>query len=131
MLAKVFVLYNLIIIRCLVYLLFPSSIEYHLTTFPLWSCHVTFYSSLTDQSYARQLHLLAIWITAIRVYSVLITNNFVVTSLIGRLKIWPLSWSYMESRNIYIYNRHDIIIRLCADGIRPSSFERKIVWPIY
>jgi hypothetical protein len=97
----------------------------------LWSYHVTFYSSLTDQSYARQLPLLAIWITHFGVYSVLITNNFVITSLIGRLKIWPLSKSYIESRNIYIYNRHDIIIRLCADGIRPSWFERKIVWPIY
>ena len=38
---------------------------------------------------------------------------------------------YRKSQYIYIYNRHDIIIRLCADGICPSSFERKIVWPIY
>jgi hypothetical protein len=43
----------------------------------------------------------------------------------------PVVILYGKSQYIYIYNRHDIIIRLCADGIRPSSFERKIVWPIY
>ena len=45
--------------------------------------------------------------------------------------ITPVVILYGKSQYIYIYNRHDIIIRLCADGIRPSSFERKIVWPIY
>ena len=56
----------------------------HLTTFCLWSCHVTFQSSLTVQSYARELNILT---TALTKYSILIPNDLVGSLLIGSLKI--------------------------------------------
>jgi hypothetical protein len=121
MLAKVFVLNNLIQIRCLVYLLFPSSNNIPSVIMsrnilfifdrPIICATVTFIGHL-DNSY----------------WCVLGLDN-------QQLRCYSADWSvenmtpvvilYGKSQYIYIY-----MIRLCADGIRPSSFERKIVWPI-
>jgi len=51
-------------------------------------CHVTFHSSLTVQSHARQLYILTNQKTALGVYSVFIPEDLVgsLTLLIGRIE---------------------------------------------
>ena len=53
------------------------------------SPHVTFQSSLTVQSYARQLniHVVSNQTTALGMYSLLMPKDLVGKSMIGRLKI--------------------------------------------
>ena len=55
-------------------------------------CHITFHSSVIVQSYTIQLNIWINQTTALGVYLVLILNNLVGSSLIGRLKIWTMTW---------------------------------------
>ena len=88
---------NLIKVRCLLYLLFFGDTQ-HLTTSCLGSYHVTFHLSLTIQSYARQLTILTNGTIAPVWYSVLILNDLIRLMLVGRLKIWTLTWPHTGCR---------------------------------
>ena len=74
---------------------------------------MTFHSSLTVQSYARQLNMLTNRITALGMYMVLLSKNLIGSSLIGSLKIRTLAMLVYCQNKIKI-DTAEILIKLAT-----------------